>query len=745
MLSHRLRTTLFLLIGLLVNLPLHAQYATPEEMHQQEKMQRLGEEQLQNKQRTKWGRDTTKHDRPIPIGVKQWTVDQRLGHITPAVNNDTVVTHYDHFNNTDGYNGEYSYLGNLAAPRLSRIFFNRNDDMPFLFLQPFTYGIDQIHNFRFSNTLSPLTNLSYHTCGNMQTGEERVRAYFASNINKQAGIGFKLDYLYGRGYYQYSQNSIFGGNLFGYYQGDQYEMHAWMQAGHQKNAENGGIENDDYIFNPQSFPQRYGSNEIPTVLRQVFNRNDYQTGFLTHRYNLGKYHEVEWPDSLKPKMPADSELLKVLSDSIKGLLANDSVRQLAVIDSLRQDWTSKLVKPREYRSVASIIHTFRLDNLNHYHYGDEVRSGYYTNNFYGDPKKMSDLIRNMRVRNTIGISMNEGFRPWVKMGITFFAAHVFERYRMPSLMPDTTMGRQKLVTNDILVGGQINKRLGERLHYDVTGEFDVVGDKIGSFDVDGKLDFNLPIHKRDTIEMKVHAFIKNERPEQLLRHYRSQTEWWDHSLRMQQRMRAEGTLSNKRSKTHLSAGFETISNYTYLTSKKTLHEGADAQSTRPTDFSHAVGVEQAGRNIQILHVSLRQDLAWKMIHWENEFTLQTTSNKDALPLPLFNAYSNLYLLFRIAKVLRVELGGDVRFFTNYYAPDYAPDLGCFTTQDASHERTKIGNYPIVNVFLNLHIKRCRLYVACNHVNQGHGRMFLAPHYPINPRAFHMGLSWNFFN
>ena len=128
-----------------------------------------------------------------------------------------------------------------------------------------------------------------------------------------------------------------------------------------------------------------------------------------------------------------------------------------------------------------------------------------------------------------------------------------------------------------------------------------------------------------------------------------------------------------------------------------------------------------------------------------EVTYQKTSNKDVLPLPDLSVYSNLYLLFHIAKILRVQLGGDVRYWTSYYAPDYSANIGQFAVQDASLQRVKVGNYPIVNVYLNMHLKRCRIYLAMNHVNAGSGHYFWAPHYPVNPRNFHFGVSWNFFN
>ncbi|MBQ7180502.1 MAG: hypothetical protein IJR87_04335, partial [Bacteroidaceae bacterium] len=152
-----------------------------------------------------WGRGGDDEDddnsQQIPIGQFQWRIDRRLGNVIDAENNDTVVHNFQNFNLTEGYTGQYSFLGNVGAPRLNRIFLNRDEGETFLFLQPLSFFRGSLQDFRFTNTLSPITNLAYHKCGNSQNGQDRVRAYFASNINKISGIGFKLDYLYGRGYY----------------------------------------------------------------------------------------------------------------------------------------------------------------------------------------------------------------------------------------------------------------------------------------------------------------------------------------------------------------------------------------------------------------------------------------------------------------------------------------------------------------------------------------------------------------
>lgn len=699
--------------------------------------------------RLTWGRDTTSNskEKDIPIGLFQWKIDPILGNIIPTENNDTVPHLYSNFNSTDGYNGEYSYLGNLGAPRLSRIYMNRDDaNYPFLFMRPFGYAQQGLHNLLFTNTLSPITNLSYHSCGNKENGEDRVRAYFAVNVNKQAGFGFKLDYLYGRGYYNSSQASDFIADLFGYYHGDRYQMHAWIDADHQKNAENGGIEDDTYIYDPQSFPQSYKSSDIPVLLTDVYNRNDHQTYHLTHRYNMGFYREVELPDSLKPVMPEDDQLLLSLGDSLQQVLKTDSLQRTLVLDSLKNIWISNHPAPTEFVSASSIIHTLSVSKLAHMHYeGRQTPQDYYTHNYYGNYESIKDRTDGLRIRNTLGLSMNEGFKKWVKSSLTAYAAHEFDRYEMPWVTPFNEIARTTYTKNNIFVGGEISKRDGRTFHYTANGEICLIGEDVGDFRVNGKGDLNLALGKRDTMRLDVHAFIHNTSPDFFLKHYHSRSTWWDNDLSKELRTRIEGTLTNKRTKTSLRAGLENITNYSYLGVKKTLLEGKDAASVSNTDYSHNILSLQNSGSIQVFSASLKQDFRLGPLNWENELTYQTSSDQDILPLPTLNVYSNLYLLFTIAKVLRVEIGGDIRYFTNYYAPDYAPSVGTFAVQDAETPRLKCGNYPIVNAYLNLHIKHCRIYAAVKHANAGTGRMFLAPHYPLNPMTIHWGVSWNFFN
>lgn len=694
-----------------------------------------------------WGRDSTGHtpNRVVPWGQFMWTIDERLGNVVPAENTDTIVTNFQNWKMTDGMTGDYSYLGNTGSPRLNRIFFDRKTRLDFEPLAPYDFFLGTLGDFRFTNTKSPMTNLAYHSCGDKQTGEDRIRAYFASNINKRAGIGFKIDYDYGRGYYVQSQNSSFGGSIFGYYRGDKYDVHAYFQADRIKHAVNGGIENDDYIENPQSFPQTYDSDDIPVNLATHFYSNYDQRYYLSHRYNTGFYRRVEMPDSVKPQMPADSLLLLQIEDSVRQVVMADTLRLTLTVDSLRKAWEDGIEYEQVFIPVMSFIHTFDVQNMTHDYYSHSKNtSSYYLENHYGNPAAHDDRQAMRSFRNTLGVSMHEGFNKWAQFGITLFATHELLIQKQKYVVAENDTSYTGKTRNRFSVGAEIGKRQGDLYHWGASGEVWVVGHNVGDFKVNADLDMNIRLSKRDTVTFRATALVENRAPSLWMESTHTQFAWWDNDLDKEFRTQVMGELELKRTRTKIRFGWTNLTNHTYYAMRNTLKDGKTVGSTIPGDYFHDVSVRQAG-NIQVLMLQLKQDAVIGPLHWENEITWQKTTDEKALPLPSLNIYTNLYLLFRIAKVLKVQLGGDMRFFTKYYAPDYATAIGQFATQDYDNGAVKIGTYPIVNVYANLHLKRCRLYVNATHVNAGHGKMYLAPHYPINPLTINFGLSWNFFD
>ena len=441
-------------------------------------------------------------------------------------------------------------------------------------------------------------------------------------------------------------------------------------------------------------------------------------------------------------MPADSVLLRGLRDSVLTAYQKaDTAYQHKVLDSLRAGFLAQNAPPQEFVPVGSFIHTLRIRNAKHTVYSHDTPENYYADLFYGDPDNMSDRTRGYSIQNTFGIALREGFNKWAKAGLTAFASHEYRHFILPDLHGGNKIERS-YGENNISVGGQLRKQEGKTLHYDVTGEVTLLGEDVGQFEVDGTADLNFRLFK-DTAQLAAHAFVKNLNPSFYMRHYHSQFAWWDNDLDKEFRTRIEGTLSLKRTRTALSVGVENIKNYAYFATDKVAYNN---EAGNFAGYSNRISVKQYGNSVQVFSAKLNQDFKLGILHWDNEVAYQKTSNADVLPLPELSLYSNLYIVFHYAKVLRVQLGADVRYFTEYYAPDYAPIIQQFTVQ-SPETRVKLGNYPICNAYINFFLKHCRFYVNVNHVNAGsfNKNAFLVPHYPINPLNIHFGLSWNFFN
>lgn len=742
---------------------------------------------LDNSNPRKVNPDSLGSDKEIPKGIKVWTVDKRFGdivHSTP----DTLSHMFMNSIFTTGLRGEFNTTGNLGAPRINRIFIDRSLDGNFIFTNPYDFFVTDVSKFHFTNTLSPFTNLTFNTCGDRLTGEDHFTAKFGVNAGKRLGFGFNFDYIYGRGYYSSQSTSHFNYTMYGSYLGDQYQAHLLMSTNHQKVTENGGITNDDYIVHPELFPESFATPDIPTVLNRNWNRNDNQHLFFTHRYSLGFHRTVKMTDDeiaakkfamaakkdqeareAREKAERDDEDFdeeefdknrkqeqkfagrpdnaRIAGNEPTDTLKTQTQERLQITSKAQADnllaaqqqsaedtlWTKK-----EYVPVTSFIHTVELNNYSRIYQAYETPESYYANDYEMDEKYTGDSIydktRHLALRNTFALSLLEGFNKWAKAGVKLFAAHEMRRYVLPE-----KVGTSSWSENNIYIGGQLSKFQGRTLHYCALAEFGMTGEDAGNLKVDASADLNFNLFG-DTVTLQANGFFHRTTPSFYYRHYHSRHYLWDNDgLSKVIHSRIQGMLSWEKTKTKLRVAFDEISNYTYFGLSYQIGENYNR-------LNNDVHVRQSGDAISLLTLQLYQDFKFGPFNWENVLTYQKSSAEDVLPVPQLNVYSNLYLRFKIAKVLKCDFGADVRYFTKYYAPDYAPGLGQYAVQEGPN-RVEVGNYPILNVYANFHLKQTRFFVMMSHVNAGSGNKmyFLAPHYPLNDSILRFGLSWNFYN
>lgn len=739
--------------------------------------------------------DSLGSDKEIPKGIKVWTVDERFGDTKAAVV-DTLQHMYMNSTFTEGLRGEYNTLGNMGTARLNRIFIDRrNTQGNFIFTEPYDYIVNPVSDFHFTNTYSPITNITLNSCGDKVTGEDDFKAIFAVNANKRLGAGFRFDYKYGRGYYNAQSTSHFKYTMWASYLGDRYQAHLLFSTNHEKMTENGGITNDDYIKHPEIYTESFATNEIPTVLEQNWNRLDNQHIFFTHRYNVGfsrkvkmteeeikakkfamaskkenaeeeakeearkkakeqgkKFDEKAYDKQQGAKFSGRPDGAKIAGDepakdSDAKDIRNDSTRIAvngkAAADSLlaiqKKNAEDSLFYKSEYVPVTSFIHTVKFDNYRRIYEAYQTPADYYLKEYYDAGRLTGDSIydqtKHWHMKNTFAIAMLEGFNKWAKAGLKAFASYDLRHYELPTMEG----GFEKYNEHALSVGGQLSKQEGKTLHYNAVAEIGLTGVDAGTLAIDGNVDVNIPF-LGDTLQVRGDAFFHRETPSFYYRNYHARHLWWENDLDKTIHTRIMGTLSFPKTRTKLRVAVDEIKNYTYFSQSYDITEEGLRTGVIVTPMQESGG-------INLLTAQLEQNFRLGILNWENQLTYQHSSKESVLPVPAFNAYTNLYIKFKVVKVLNVDLGADMRYFTSYEAPDYSPYMGQYTVQGNGENNVKIGNYPIVNVYANVHIKHTRFFVMMSHINAGQGdkNYFFAPHYPMNERVFRIGVSWNFFN
>ena len=737
--------------------------------------------------------DSLGSDKEIPIGLHVWTIDSRFGDIKSAIP-DTLSYSFQNTIFTSGLRGEYNTLGNLGSPRINRIFADRPITDEFIFLQPYDFFITPVEKFHFTNTLSPFTNITYNSAGNHTNGEDRFVLKFGTNVGKKLGVGFKFNYLYGRGYYNSQSTSLFDYTMYGSYLGERYQAHFLASTNHQKIAENGGISNDLYITKPSSFNDDYSTDEIPTVFEANWNRNDNQHLYFNQRYSLGFYHQVRMtPEEIKARKFAieskkENQAQKEKDDAMNNSIKNgeyknqeeykaapkfsgrpdnakvvgaepvsaDSAFQhserISVIGKAGVDSLLAKQKPlsaedtswmkKEYVPVTSFIHTLRVDKYRRIYQAYETPDNYYANTYRNIGKLPGDSIfdetKNFRIQNTFAISMLEGFNKWAKAGLKGFISHDLRHYTLPDSLGTTDSYNE----HNISIGAQIVKAQGNTLHFNATGETWLIGEDAGQLRIDGSADLNFPL-LGDTVTLAASGFLHRDNPSFYFRHYHSKHYYWDNEgLDKIYHTRIQGLFRYAKTNTTIRLAFDEIKDYVYLSNSYmvTNNNGTYGRANCMAE------VKQCKDAITVMTLSLEQNAKIGPLNWETVLTYQKSTMQGIIPVPDLNIYTNLFLRFKIAHVLKCDFGSDLRFFTKYYAPDYVPQLGQFAVQN-NESNTEVGNCPIINVYANFHLKHTRFYVMYSHVNASSGNMayFTTPHYALNPSIFRFGLSWNFFN
>ena len=623
-----------------------------------------------------------------------WSVSEPLGLHYPSTI-DTIHLDYHRTMVPSLVSDAWLTTGNYGAPGQNQIFFDRPLTGEFFFEDAIGAWMHDTGTMRYYNTRIPMTLLSHSTGGDKYSNLDRTQLEFSGNVNRKTQVGGAIDYIYSKGSYDVQADKDFTWRLYGSHMGDRYELQTFFNHYNYTTKESGGIYNDLYITDPaevQGGETRVDNKSIPTRFSAAHSHLEGSQLWLNQRYKVGFYR-------------------------------------------YRRDSVTDTIIDRTYVPVTSFIWTLDFRHGQHqFLNSSSVEDGSFFDHTYLSLDGTDETTSYWRLRNTVGVSMLEGFNKYAKFGFSVYGTHEVRRYTqvtdsvtgtalpaglevMPAAVP------HRATQNLMWLGGQLTKQRGSLLRYNATAQFGVLGDVAGEIDLTGDVTTRFKM-LGDSVSITGYGYFKNLAVPYLLQDYVSNHYVWHNDFSKTKRVRVGGELDIPFSWTNVNVGYETLNDFIYWDT-----DGLPAQHNGA---------------IHVLSARFRQGLHFKAFNWDNSVTLQTSSNEQVLPLPKFAVYSNVYTRFIIARVLHVQLGVDGNYYTKYYAPVYNPATMTFHSQ----QEQKCGDFAIMNLYANFKMKQARFFIAWTHFNQklhSGDAYFATPHYPLNPARFQIGVSVNFVN
>ncbi|MDP4206813.1 MAG: putative porin [Bacteroidota bacterium] len=365
---------------------------------------------------------------------------------------------------------------------------------------------------------------------------------------------------------------------------------------------------------------------------------------------------------------------------------------------------------------ASFIHQLTISTEKK-SFSDANPDESYYKNIYISKNVTGDTTRLVRFANSFQLKAYEAPDRKYTFGKLAYLDQDIVKVKYPALDGYT----QKNYTN-VWAGGRIFRTEGKFWNWSADGKFCFAGYKRGDYSLDGYIYKPVTI-LGDTVNFRARGIYRSTHPDYLQEHYFSNHRKWDNDFNSTQELRMNYEIDQNGDRFKLGMNYSLIGNYIY--------NGTDGLPA------------QVGKEFSVISFYTDKKVKLGRLNLEGQAVWQKVSNDNYLHLPLFSAMGSIYYYFMLAKVMHVQLGTDCRYYTKFYVDAYDPATSSFYLQN----EMKIGNYPNIDLYARLKLKRTQAFFKL--INAADGLIgknnFGALHYPMNRLTFRLGLSWTFYN
>lgn len=185
-------------------------------------------------------------------------------------------------------------------------------------------------------------------------------------------------------------------------------------------------------------------------------------------------------------------------------------------------------------------------------------------------------------------------------------------------------------------------------------------------------------------------------------------------------------------------GFTAGANY-YLTSNY-VYFAADQ-----TNNTTAILPKQATADISLIRLDVSKKTRFGRFMMENYIAYQKTDKNAVLRTPELYTYNSIYFNNTFFKVLKANVGFDVRYNSEYANYLYSPATAQFYIDEQNP--VNLVSRPVIDVFFKANLKRANIFVKYDFINQGlfQPGYYTVNRYPMQDALLKFGVSWNFYD
>ncbi|MCQ2170330.1 MAG: putative porin [Bacteroidales bacterium] len=345
----------------------------------------------------------------------------------------------------------------------------------------------------------------------------------------------------------------------------------------------------------------------------------------------------------------------------------------------------------------------------------------------------SDSLRAQKLDNKVFLRL----QPWSSDGIVskldVGLGDRLMNYSYGKAIPDSI---RRSTENTVFLYAGVQGQVKKYFKWNAKAHYNIAGARIGDFDLNGTLDFNMyPFRraKESPLSLKVGVSTNLKSPDFFQQHFYSNSLKWENTFGKTSFTKFSGVLDIPHWHLLAEVNYGLLANSVYY----------DASCT-PQQFAPAVNV---------LSASLKKEFILGPLHLDNRVLFQTSSNQEVLPLPLLSLNLKYFVQFVVARdmatkthpVLTMQFGVNAFYNTKWNSPGWNPVAGVFYNQ----REELYTNGPFFDVFINAQWKRACLFVKIENLGQGwplkYGKDYFSAHrYIHTPRSFKIGIYWPFY-